>query len=72
MSVARVFELSSTSEKSFEDATLQGIARANKTLRNVTGAWIKDQRVSVEDGRISNYQVNLMITFVLDDESSME
>ena len=67
MSVARVTEISSTSTKSFEDAIQQGVARATKTLRNVKTAWIKDQRVEITGDRISEYQVNLMITFVLDD-----
>jgi dodecin len=67
MSVARITEISSTSTKSFEDAIQQGVARATKTLRNVRTAWIKDQRVEITGDRISEYQVNLMITFVLDD-----
>ena len=67
MPVARVTEISSTSSKSFEDAIQQGVARATKTLRNVKGAWIKEQRVDVEGERIVQYQVNLMVTFVLDD-----
>ena len=67
MSVARVTEISSTSTQSFEDALQQGVARATKTLRNVRSAWIKDQRVEVKDDRIAEYQVNLQITFVLDD-----
>jgi hypothetical protein len=67
MAVARVTEISSTSPKSFEDALAQGIARATKTLRNVKGAWVKEQRVDVENGRITEYQVNLLVTFVLDD-----
>ena len=67
MAVARVTEISSTSTKSFEDAIQQGVARATKTLRNVKTAWIKDQRVEITGDRISEYQVNLMITFVLDD-----
>ncbi len=66
MSVARVTELSSTSEKSFEDAIRQGLERATKTLRGVTSAWIKEQRVALQDGKIKHYQVNLRITFVLD------
>ena len=66
-SVARVTEISSRSEQSFEDAVRAGIDRANKTLRNVKSAWIKEQRVDVEDGRIVGYQVNLLVTFVLDD-----
>ena len=67
MAVARVTEISSTSSKSFEDAVQQGVARACKTLRNVRGAWIKEQRVDVRDNAIAEYQVNLMVTFVLDD-----
>jgi len=67
MSVAKVSEISSTSAKSFEDAINQGITRANKTLRNVRGAWIKEQRVWVTKGSITEYQVNMMVTFVIDD-----
>jgi flavin-binding protein dodecin len=67
MTVARVTEISSSSPKSFEDAVQQGVARATKTLRNVRGAWIKEQRVDINDGKITEYQVNLMVTFVLDD-----
>jgi len=67
MSVARVTEITSTSPNSFEEAIREGIARATKTLRNVKGAWIKDQRVEIDGDRISEYQVNLLITFVLDD-----
>ena len=67
MSVARVTEISSTSSQSFEDAVKQGIARSAKTLRGVSGAWIKEQNVVVENGAITTYKVNLLITFVLDD-----
>lgn len=67
MSVARVTEISSTSPKSFEDAIEQGVARATKTLRNVTSAWVKEMRIDIRDGSISEYQVNLLITFILDD-----
>jgi dodecin len=67
MSVAKVIELSSTSTESFEDAIQKGIARASKTLKNVQGAWVKEQQVSVENGKISNYRVNLMVTFILGD-----
>ena len=67
MSVAKVSEISSTSSKSFEDALKQGIARANKTLRNVRSAWVKEQQVRVSKGSITEYQVNMMITFVIDD-----
>lgn len=67
MSIAKVSEISSTSKKSFEDAIVQGIDRANKTLRNVRSAWIKEQQVRVRDGAITEYQVNMMVTFVIDD-----
>ena len=67
MAVARITEISATSPKSFEDAIAQGIARATKTLRNVKGAWVKEQRIDIEDDAITQYQVNLLVTFVLDD-----
>lgn len=67
MSIARVVEISATSDVSFDDAVEQGIARASETLRNVTGAWVKEQRVMVEDGEITAYQVNLKVTFILED-----
>ena len=70
MSIARITEISSTSKESFEDAIRQGITRATRTLRNVRSAWIKEQTVRVEDGRIAEFQVNLMITFVLEDGGS--
>ena len=67
MSVARITEISSTSSESFDDAIRQGIARATKTLRQVKSAWIKEQRVEVTDGRITTYQVNLLVTFILEE-----
>ncbi len=67
MAVARVTEISSTSPKSFDDAITQGINRATKTLRNVRSAWVKEQRVDIKDDKVTQYQVNLMVTFVLDD-----
>jgi dodecin len=67
MTVARVTEISATSSKGFDDAIAQGIARATKTLRNVTSAWVKEQRVEIEANQITEYQVNLLVTFVLDD-----
>ena len=68
MSIARVTEISATSSKGFEDAVRHGVKRASKTLRNVKSAWVKEQSVVVgEDGEIANYQVNLMVTFVLED-----
>ena len=67
MSVAKIIEISSTSQQSFEDAIKKGVARASSSLRNVSGAWIKEQQVSIENGNITSYRVNLMITFVLND-----
>ena len=72
MSVARVTEISSTSDRSFEDAIKQGISRASKTLRNVKGAWIKEQQIDIEGESITRYRVNMLVTFVLDDASSSE
>jgi flavin-binding protein dodecin len=66
MAVARVTELSATSTKSFEDAIQQGLDRATKTLRNVKNAWIKEMRVEMQNGKVSEYQVNMLVTFVLD------
>lgn len=65
--VARVTQISSRSEVSFEDAVAGGVERATQTLRNVQGAWVKEQKVEVRDGRITAYQVMLEVTFVLDD-----
>jgi flavin-binding protein dodecin len=68
MSIAKVSEISATSSKSFEDAIQQGLTRSAKTLRNVQGAWIKEQHVRCDQqGRVTEYQVNMMVTFVLDD-----
>lgn len=67
MSVAKVSEISSSSEKSFEDALVQGINRANKTLKNITGAWVQEQKVDVTNGRVVRYRVNMKVTFVLED-----
>ena len=67
MSVAKVTELICESNKSFEDAVAQGIARASTTIRNVTEAWIQSEKVIVTNGKISGYRVILRITFVLDD-----
>ncbi len=69
MSVARITEISSTSSKSFEDAIQSGIARATKTIRNVRSAWVKEQQIKIDKDRIVEYQVNLMITFVLDEDN---
>jgi len=67
MSVAKVTEIIASSKKSFEDAVETGIDRANKTLKNVQGAWIKDQKVVVEGGKITEYRVVMKVTFVLKD-----
>ena len=67
MSIAKVSEISATSNESFDDAIQKGIARANKTLRNVKSVWIKEQHVRVDNERISEYQVNMAITFILED-----
>jgi flavin-binding protein dodecin len=67
MSVARVTELSATSETSFEDAINEAVARATKTLRGVEGCWVKDQNVLIEDGSIVGYKVNVEITFMLEE-----
>lgn len=64
--VARVTEISARSATGFEDAIRVGIERATQTLRNVTSAWVKEQQVRVVDGQISEYQVNLLVTFVLE------
>jgi flavin-binding protein dodecin len=66
MSVAKTTEIISSSNVSFDDAMKQGIARANKTLKNVSGAWIQDQKVVIESGAISEYRVTMKITFVLE------
>ncbi len=67
MSVARVTEISATSSESFEAAIEEGIARATRTLRHVKSAWIKEMRVELDGERISNYQVNMLVTFVLEE-----
>lgn len=70
MAVARVTEIISSSNKGFEAATADGIKRANKTLKNITGAWVKDHKVVVEDGKIKEYRIGLMVTFILKDGSA--
>ncbi len=67
MSVAKVSEIIASSPKSFDDAIKKGIQRANKTLQNVRGAWIKDQQLVIEEGKITEYRVTLVITFILAD-----
>jgi flavin-binding protein dodecin len=67
MPVAKITEITATSAKSFDDALRAGIERANRTLKNVKGAWVKDQKVDIVDGKISEYRVLLKVTFVLED-----
>jgi dodecin len=67
MAVAKVTEIISSSQKSFDDAIQKGVARACKTLKNVSGAWVKDQNVLVKKNKIVEYRVTLKVTFVLED-----
>lgn len=67
MSVAKVMEISASSKKSFEDAIENGISRANKTIKNVTSAWVKDQQVEVKSGKVTEYRVSMKVTFILED-----
>jgi len=67
MAVAKITEIQSASKKSFEDAIKAGIARADKTLRNLTGAWVKSQKIKIEKGKIVEYRVLLKVTFILND-----
>jgi dodecin len=66
VTVAKVSEITSTSSKSFEDAVERGIKRASKTLKNVTSAWIADQEVTIEKGKVTGYRVRMRVTFVLE------
>lgn len=67
MSVAKVTEITATSTKSFEDAIKAGINRATKTLKNVRGAWISEQKIEIENNKIRSYRVDMKVTFVLED-----
>lgn len=67
MTIAKNIEISSTSETSFEDAIQQGVARISKTVKNVEGAWIKEQKVGITDGKINKYHVIMIVSFVIDD-----
>lgn len=67
VSVAKVSEISARSTKGFEDAIQVGMARASKTLRNINSGWVKEQRVEVKNGKVTSYQVNMMVTFTLED-----
>ena len=68
MSVAKITEIQASSTKSFDDAMQAGIARANKTLRNLTGAWIKSQKVVIDNGKITEYRVLMKVSFILQDK----
>lgn len=67
MSVAKVTEITASSPVSFHDAIEKGIARANQTLTNVKGAWVNEESVVVEDGKVTEWRVNMKVTFVLQD-----
>lgn len=67
MSIARVTEITAASSKSFDDAMEKGIKRAAKTIRNIEGAWIQDQKVMINKGKISEYRVTMKLSFLLDD-----
>lgn len=67
MSVAKIAEITASSPASFDDAVKTGIARASKTLKNVTGAWVSEQKLTVADGAVTAYRVTLKITFILED-----
>jgi flavin-binding protein dodecin len=67
MAVARVTEITASSNKSFEDALNVGVSRACETLKNVEGAWVQDQKVIIKDGKIVEYRVNMKVTFILTD-----
>ena len=67
MSVAKVTEIIASSKTGFDDAVAKGVKRASKTLKGITSAWVQDQQVLVEDGKVTEYRVNLKVTFVLND-----
>ena len=67
MTVARITEISSVSKVSFQDAIVTGVERANQTLKNLKGAWVKDQEVTIENGKVTGYKVVLKVTFILTD-----
>ena len=67
MSVAKVTEIIASSPTSFDDAVVQGIKRADKTLKNIKSAWVKEQKVAVENGDVVEYRVTMKVTFLLND-----
>ncbi len=66
MSVAKVIEISAESTESFDDAVRTGIEHASKTVKNIQGAWVKDMQTSVKDGKVTDFRVNMKVTFILD------
>lgn len=68
MSVAKNIEITSSSPSSFDDAIKSGVQRASKTINNIRGAWVKEQKVEVSDGNVTEYRVTMIVTFVLSDE----
>ncbi len=66
MAVAKIIEITAQSDESFEDAISQGIAKASETVHGIKGAWIKEQKVIVADGKVNGYRVDLKVSFVLD------
>ena len=72
MSVAKNIEITATSPTSFEDAIEKGIARTSKTMKNVRGAWIKDRKINIDGGKATEYQVSMIVTFVLEDSSETD
>jgi hypothetical protein len=70
MSIAKISEISASSKKSFEDAVRQGIKRFASTVNNVEGAWVKEQKVVVDGGKITEFRVNMMVTFVLNEKKA--
>ena len=67
MSVAKVMEITARSQKGFDDAMMQGIERAKSTVSNIEGAWIKEQKINMKNGSVENYQVDMKVTFILDE-----
>ncbi len=66
MAVAKIIEITATSDSSFEDAISQGVDKASETVHNIKGAWVKEQKVLVQDGSVNEYRVDLKVSFVLD------
>ncbi len=66
MTVAKVMEITARSKKSFDDAIHQGLERANSTLNNIEGAWVKEQKINMKKGMVDTYQVDMKVTFILD------